>query len=136
MTSLLTTIAIFGLGGAVLNVALQGLLLTLIGRSTKTGPRLVSGIAIALLPLALPTLAAGRLLSTVPQAGFASAFTVALCTALLILGSTLVFSTIAARRATQAKALPQLSGPTLYVGGLATCVLVGGLGAVTALLLV
>jgi len=72
----------------------------------------------------------------VPQAGFASAFTVALCTALLILGSTLVFSTIAARRATQAKALPQLSGPTLYVGGLATCVLVGVLGAVTALLLV
>jgi len=136
MTSLLTTIAIFGLGGAVLNVALQGLLLTLIGRSTKTGPRLVSGIAIALLLLALPTLAAGRLLSTVPQAGFASAFTVALCTALLILGSTLVFSTIAARRATQAKALPQLSGPTLYLGGLATCVLVGVLGAVTALLLV
>lgn len=131
MISLLTTIAIFGVGGAVLNVALQGLLLTLVGRSTRTGPRVASGVAIALLLVALPTLGAANLLATTPQAGFASAFTVAFCVALLVLGSTLAFSALAARRALP-ETLPSLSGPTVYLGSLGICVLVGVLGAVTA----
>ncbi|KUP96069.1 hypothetical protein [Thermobifida cellulosilytica] len=136
MISLLTTIAIFGVGGVVLNVALQGLLLALVGRSARTGPRVVSGAAIALLLVALPALGAVRLLADVPQAGFASAFTTAFCVALLILGSTLLFSALLARRAAQSEALPRLSGPAVYLGSLGVCVLVGLLGAVVAVLLV
>ncbi|MEY9213140.1 hypothetical protein NI17_002235 [Thermobifida halotolerans] len=136
MISLLTTIAIFGVGGAVLNIALQGLLLTLVGRSSRTGPRVASGVAIALLLVVLPTLAAANLLTTVAEAGFASAFTASLCVALLIVGSTLLFSAVTTRRSARPESLPRLSGPAVYLGALGICVLVGILGAVTASTLV
>ncbi|TDQ52440.1 hypothetical protein [Actinorugispora endophytica] len=134
MNSLLINIAVFGVGGVVLNVALQGLLLVLLGRNPRPGPRVALGAAAALVLVALPALAAVELLADTPNAGFASAFVSALCVALLVFGSNLAVSALTARASRDVADAPRPRLVSTYLGGLAACLLIGLLASALALL--